>query len=832
MRWHWGVIALIAGALWTGPSQAATWTVNSTSDSGDKITGDGVCSTGGMVDLGAGPEAECTLRAALEEANASPGHDTIQLDPTFPTIDGFVSIAPQSGLPVISDPLTLDGTTAPGYANNDGWATPIVQIDGTFAGPTHGLVVGPGGSGSTLLSIALTSFEGDGIRNLGADGTLIQGCHIGIRNGSMARGNGVDGISLREDADDNVIGAHCRADDGCLGRGNVVSANQGAGIRISDGDANHIAGNRIGTNVAGSDAMGNRMWGVVVLRGTYNEIGDVVSMTPPPPADPFEVAAGNLISGNGNQHTPFNRRFAGVLVSDDAMECGLSYGGDPDACSFNRIRANRIGTDAAGMTALGNRGDGIYIESVWRTTVGGTGLAGNLVSGNGESGIRVAEFGGPMAETRVVGNIVGLDAHLEASLPNGEAGLPEQAGIRVSGGGTLINANIVGGNLQDGIRVESGGVVPMNVVGNVVGTNSRGDDLGNEGAGIIASGYGVQVGVAGQGNTVAFNRKGGIVATDEAWVRSNFVGTDASGIDRRNQMFGILASGARIGGTEPGEGNVIAYNEQVGVLIEPHVLLGSIEGNLIGVLPDGTPGGNFGPGVRIQAESPEEGSQFVGGPPNVDASEIAPHGNWIAYNYGPGISIVNGRMKTLRGNRIQSNQGIGIDLGDDGPTPNDPGDADEGVNEGQNAPEFDPVLTRYDESTGKLTIAYRITSSPLASRYPIMVDFYLSPASPTQGEIYLGSDRYEATSAGELVTVELIPPIGLSVLGWLTATATDDQQSQGGGSSGGNTSEFGVPVAVPESDAWIGLIVGAIAVANRSDRGRRGRRTTGHTDAS
>ena len=49
---------------------AATFTVNSTADLPDASTGDGACATGNLTP---GGDAECTLRAAIQESNALPG---------------------------------------------------------------------------------------------------------------------------------------------------------------------------------------------------------------------------------------------------------------------------------------------------------------------------------------------------------------------------------------------------------------------------------------------------------------------------------------------------------------------------------------------------------------------------------------------------------------------------------------------------------------------------------------------------------------------------------------------------------------------------------------
>src|SRR5438034_8433709 len=112
--------------------------VDSTADTSDNAPGDGVCDGGGA----------CTLRAAIEEANATPGADAINFE-----IGGCIdfnpseicepgsfarTIAPVTPLPAIfPDPVTIDGTTEPGFAG-----TPIIELNGTNAGTdATGLIV-------------------------------------------------------------------------------------------------------------------------------------------------------------------------------------------------------------------------------------------------------------------------------------------------------------------------------------------------------------------------------------------------------------------------------------------------------------------------------------------------------------------------------------------------------------------------------------------------------------------------------------------------------------------------------------------------------------------
>jgi len=66
-------------AIDASPARAATLQVNSTGDAPDQDTADGVCDTGATV---SGGGAECTLRAALEQANAMSGFDLVEFGVT------------------------------------------------------------------------------------------------------------------------------------------------------------------------------------------------------------------------------------------------------------------------------------------------------------------------------------------------------------------------------------------------------------------------------------------------------------------------------------------------------------------------------------------------------------------------------------------------------------------------------------------------------------------------------------------------------------------------------------------------------------------------------
>src|SRR5262249_7185447 len=131
----------------------------------------------------------------------------------------------------------------------------------------------------------------------------------------------------------------------------------------------------------------------------------------------------------------------------------------------------------------------------------------------------------------------------------------------------------------------------------------------------------------------------------------------------------IRSASNTVGGTQAGAGNLISGNTGAGVNIVGSRASGNLlQGNQIGTSASGTaPPGN-GTRVLIQSAS----------------NTVA--GNTIAFNGGAGVAVTGSTGNGIRGNGIRGNGGLGIDLGNDGVTPNDATDADTGPNNLQNFP--------------------------------------------------------------------------------------------------------------------------------------------------
>ncbi len=147
---------------------------------------------------------------------------------------------------------------------------------------------------------------------------------------------------------------------------------------------------------------------------------------------------------------------------------------------------------------------------------------------------------------------------------------------------------------------------------------------------------------------------------------------------------------------------------------------------------------------------------------------------------GNGIEITGGTSdhNTLSKNLIYGNGLLGIDLGDNGVTVNDPGDTDTGPNELLNFPEIDSVFMNSDSTFTVYGRAADSSTIELFAAHP--AGDSTRPADPSgYGEAYqyIGADTCDDN--GDFVYTV---PNNIPQFSKITATATD---------TFGNTSEFG-----------------------------------------
>jgi hypothetical protein len=315
------------------------------------------------------------------------------------------------------------------------------------------------------------------------------------------------------------------------------------------------------------------------------------------------------------------------------------------------------------------------------------------------------------------------------------------------------------------------------VQGNYIGTDATGTVAIGNGDGVYLTGSNNVIGgtAAGAGNLISGNFNGVyIVGGGENLIQGNRIGTDASSTTPLANVIGVVVAGPEntIGGPAVGAGNVISGNDLYGVFVGAGDT--AVQGNLIGTDGTGTgPVGNGGDGVILDS------------PDNVVGGTAAGAANTIAFNGGAGVGVprADAFNNAIRGNRIHSNAGLGIDLGSnggtDGVTPNDPGDADAGPNQLQNFPVLSVAL-----AGGSTRVSGTLNSSADTT---FTVDFYASaeadPSGYGEGARYLGSAVVTTDAAGN---VGFQATVGATTPGEVvTATATDPA---------GNTSEFSAAV--------------------------------------
>jgi hypothetical protein len=318
------------------------------------------------------------------------------------------------------------------------------------------------------------------------------------------------------------------------------------------------------------------------------------------------------------------------------------------------------------------------------------------------------------------------------------------------------------------------------VQGNLIGLAATGDALLTP----ACPGTTFAVNFNGTGNSaidnvIAGGSNGFSINGSNHIFRGNYLGTDVTGTKRLElyeHAFSVAGTNHTIGGALPGQGNVI----DAAYFYEGLLLSGSghvVYGNFIGTDPSGT----------IDLGSNRIGINAIGD--DLTIGGINPgEGNVVAFNgitFGSGGIGISGQHVRVRGNRIYSNNGLGIDLpvgGNGGVTPNDPGDADTGLNGLQNYPLLTSAGPALPQGSGTHIVG-ALNSAPSTI---FDLDFYSNPACASrpqeyvEGQDYIGSYQVTTDGSGN-ASFDITLPATVEPGARISATATDPS---------GNTSEF------------------------------------------
>ena len=286
---------------------------------------------------------------------------------------------------------------------------------------------------------------------------------------------------------------------------------------------------------------------------------------------------------------------------------------------------------------------------------------------------------------KITGCFIGVDATGTRVIANEAHGISiwSPASHNRIGGTTVTERNIISGNRGNGIALND---VCNNIIqGNFIGTDVTGTKaLGNGLPGVqlspdsydnlIGSSHQHVKNVISGGNNHAIWNEG-----SRNVIKGNYIGTDVTGMNK----LGNNGAGIRIATPQASYNriikNIVSYSQWSGI-----VLHGS--------------------------------NNFI-------------QGNIISHNNNNGINVEESSEKNaIRRNRIFSNAWLGIDLGgEDGVTPNDPGDLDSGPNNLMNY----PVLTEAITTEYKLTV-WGVIDTPDPER--VTIEFFANPVPEPGGD--------------------------------------------------------------------------------------------------
>lgn len=615
--------------------------VNIESDENDANTADGSCDVD-TVTFG----LQCSLRAAIQEANARNGFNTIDFDIQG---GGIRTIQPMTALPAITERVTVNGMSQPGYAGS-----PLIEVrDGNNTGT--GITVQT--NKVTINGLTIHRFLTADISIVGSDNE-VESCYLGILPDGMTADNtrqAAAAVSISGSASQrNRIGGATPLS------GNVIGNSQ-TGISIQGSAKNNtVTNNKIGTNILGSGALPNGI-GISIAASNGNTIGGTLDEDT------------NLISGNTS---------GGISLTSGS--------------NTNRIEGNLIGTDWSGTFSLGNGIAGLVIgSSAANNTIGSADERRNIISGNAPNdGILISNGAG---DNTISGNYIGTDRSGSASLPN-------RWGVTILDSTTSVGSltglpNIISGN-QQGVVIGGAGtaISGVSVVNNQIGTGPSGNTTIPNQAGVVlvenVSSSSISRNLI-SGNIGEGISTGGVsVGPSNISIAGNKIGTDLSGTLALQNGVGVLLFSGTQNSTV--SGNLISGNAFVGLQLggggvesQPATklarLLGrsqftlllpidnnTVTGNFIGTtISGGFELGNGKTGVFLGADA---FNNQIGG------QRSAGEGNIISGNdRDPGIGIAVGTFNTPfdpedhpTGNKIQGNR-IGIKAGVDEALPNDIG---------------------------------------------------------------------------------------------------------------------------------------------------------------
>jgi CSLREA domain-containing protein len=414
--WFLSTAAAAAATLGLAASASAAspYTVNSVADTPDPVLDD-TCDVGGGI---------CTLRAAIQEANANGGAQAIN----FSIGSGAATIPVGSELPPSGQPVEIDGTTQPGFTNAAG---PLVTIDGSALGgaDVNGLTLN---DSANVVGLGISGFPGAGIQlNGGLNSFLLF---------NRITGNALDGVQVLGGSE------HVVSD-------NRIFANGGLGIDLGpDGPTPNDAGDSdSGPNglqnapvITSAVVEGGRITVLGVLDSEPNQTYSIDLYTNSA-CDPSGTGEGEAVESDGGTGGALvTTNGAGHATFDTSVELAA---GKP----FVTATASRAPSDVLGSTSeFSPCSLALTKPELGETVVAGSGTTGGTFDPPGSRGPEALQPG-VVIPIRSIIKVLGAGQQVQilSEAPNGDtrSGTFSVGAFQIlqsTKGKALTNAKLVG----------------------------------------------------------------------------------------------------------------------------------------------------------------------------------------------------------------------------------------------------------------------------------------------------------------------------------------------------------------------------------------------------
>ena len=361
-------------------------------------------------------------------------------------------------------------------------------------------------------------------------------------------GTAIDGLTQRSFHGLDPSSSHpviCILNDETIGNGFEI---QGSSITLTGltisgfrshsvfirGDHNRISNCLINTDASGMQRHPKTSRGIEISGGNHNVIGGETAAQRNTVVGPQNSIA-IVISGGGRQNTIANNYIGLNCAGDDTLASRIGIfieqnsnlntigpgntiaGCEDDGieiydCDSTRVIGNIIGLDAGGTIALGNQFAGIRLYGRSSYTVIGG-------PAEGERNILSANGYGILIgseecrHNRILGNWIGTDLAGSGAIPNA-TGIELMAALTVVGEETAGCGNVISGNLENGIQLLYEEASENRIAGNRIGVAADGTTPLPNGQHGIEVNTGAQKNTIGPGNVIACNAGAGVAVID------------------------------------------------------------------------------------------------------------------------------------------------------------------------------------------------------------------------------------------------------------------------------------------------------------------------------